>query len=76
MAAGQGSCGWKAPPTRSACTNTADGILLCKHQHLLHHNNGWEISRDSTGNYWLSKPANTDQTKHPSCSNKVARCTT
>jgi hypothetical protein len=33
--------------------------------HLLHHNNGWEISRDNTSNYWLSKPANTDPDQTP-----------
>jgi len=26
-------------------TDVADGLLLCRHHHLLAHNNGWEISR-------------------------------
>lgn len=27
-------------------TDTADGILLCRHHHLMLHNNGWRITRD------------------------------
>ncbi len=27
-------------------TDTADGVLLCRHHHLMLHNNGWRIIRD------------------------------
>jgi len=36
-------------------TDIADGILLCRHHHLLVHNNGWQISRDGP-QYLLSSP--------------------
>jgi hypothetical protein len=41
-------------------TDLADGILLCKHHHLLFHNNGWEISRDPASKYWLIPPPEQD----------------
>ena len=45
-------------------TDTRNGILLCKHHHLLLHNNGWEIARDSDADgfdrYWLIPPQNVD----------------
>lgn len=40
-------------------TDVADGILLCRHHHLLFHNNGWEIERDGCV-YWLVPPADVD----------------
>ena len=36
-------------------TNVEDGILLCRHHHLLYHNNHWEIVREGT-RYWLVPP--------------------
>ncbi|HEX4401762.1 MAG TPA: hypothetical protein VHZ98_10580, partial [Galbitalea sp.] len=30
--------------------------LLCKHHHLLFHNNGWEIERNAQHQYWLIPP--------------------
>ena len=36
-------------------TDVADGILLCRHHHLLLHNNNWTIERDPNG-YWLTAP--------------------
>jgi hypothetical protein len=41
-------------------TNLADGILLCRHHHLLFHNNGWEITRDRDSRYWLIPPPEQD----------------
>jgi hypothetical protein len=38
-------------------TNILNGILLCRHHHLLLHNNGWEIHRQGS-NYWLTLPTN------------------
>lgn len=40
-------------------TDLADGILLCRHHHLLLHNNGWEIRRRGT-DYWLTPPPTID----------------
>lgn len=36
-------------------TDTADGILLCRHHHMLLHNNGWRITRTGT-RYHLHSP--------------------
>ena len=36
-------------------TDTADGILLCRHHHMLLHNNGWRITRTGT-TYYLHSP--------------------
>jgi hypothetical protein len=45
-------------------TNIADGVLLCKHHHLMFHNNGWEIRR--RGNeYWAIPPASVDRQQNP-----------
>jgi hypothetical protein len=46
-------------------TNVADGILLCKHHHLLFHNNGWEIERNTRGQYWLIPPKSHDPDQTP-----------
>ncbi|MDQ1529007.1 MAG: hypothetical protein QOH77_797 [Actinomycetota bacterium] len=46
-------------------TDLADGILLCRHHHLLFHNNGWEIQRDASGKYWLIPPARQDPAQTP-----------
>lgn len=35
-------------------TDVADGILLCRHHHLLSHNNGWEITR--AGPHYILTP--------------------
>ena len=40
-------------------TDIANGILLCRHHHLLLHNNGWEIKRDGV-DYSLIPPATVD----------------
>lgn len=37
-------------------TSVDDGVLLCRHHHLLMHNNGWRIRR-SGSDYWLHPPA-------------------
>jgi Domain of unknown function (DUF222) len=46
-------------------TNIADGILLCKHHHLLFHNNGWHITRNNDGEYWLIPPPTADPNQTP-----------
>jgi hypothetical protein len=45
-------------------TNIANGILLCRHHHLLLHNNGWEITRDGA-EYWLVPPRDIDPDQTP-----------
>jgi hypothetical protein len=37
-----------------------NGILLCRYHHMLIHNKGWEIIRDSDGRYWLKRPQEND----------------
>jgi hypothetical protein len=44
-------------------TDIANGILLCKHHHLLFHNNGWDIETDDQARYWLIPPATIDPTR-------------
>lgn len=46
-------------------TDIADGILLCRHHHLLFHNNGWEIQRDKNSRYWLIPPPGQDPNQTP-----------
>jgi len=41
--------------SRGGKTNILDGILLCRHHHLLLHNNSWEIRRQGH-EYWLTLP--------------------
>lgn len=40
-------------------TNVADGVLLCRHHHMLLHNNHWRIVRKPDG-YWLRPPRERD----------------
>jgi hypothetical protein len=45
-------------------TDIAAGILLCRHHHLLLHNNHWEITRQA-GDYWLVPPPDLDPGQVP-----------
>lgn len=45
-------------------TDVADGILLCRHHHLLLHNNGWRILRDGD-QYALRPPRSRDPEQAP-----------
>jgi hypothetical protein len=51
--------------TEHGKTNVADGILLCKHHHLLFHNNGWHTQRNNHGEYWLIPPPTVDPNQTP-----------
>ncbi len=70
LAARDGGCRWpgcERPPSWCEAhhiehwlrdqgrTDVAEGILLCRHHHLLAHNNGWEIRRDGP-RYLLAPP--------------------
>lgn len=45
-------------------TDLERGVLLCRHHHMLVHNNGWEIAHDQAG-YWLIPPASIDPDRLP-----------
>ncbi|MEX1079153.1 MAG: DUF222 domain-containing protein, partial [Homoserinimonas sp.] len=45
-------------------TDLADGILLCRHHHLLLHNNHWKITRTG-GSYRLHPPTSTGPDRTP-----------
>jgi hypothetical protein len=57
---------WKRDNGQS---DIADGLLLCRHHHMLLHNNHWEIRRDAEGGgevgYWLVPPADIDAKRMP-----------
>ncbi|WP_260838050.1 HNH endonuclease signature motif containing protein [Microbacterium sp. SLBN-146] len=44
---------WQADEGR---TDVDRGILLCRHHHMLLHNNGWKITREGTGPFILNGP--------------------
>lgn len=45
-------------------TDVDEGVLLCRHHHMLMHNNGWEITRDGS-RYWLVPPGSVDSGRTP-----------
>ena len=45
-------------------TNLDRGILLCRHHHMLMHNNKWEITHDGAS-YWLIPPVSIDSEQAP-----------
>ena len=45
-------------------TDVADGILLCRHHHLLVHNNGWRVTR-AKAEYFLVPPPSQDPEQIP-----------
>ena len=49
--------------SRGGMTNASDGVLLCRHHHMLLHNNHWQITRDDVG-YWLVPPRSQDPGQH------------
>jgi hypothetical protein len=80
LAARDGGCMWTGcdrPPSWTEAhhisfwardegrTDIADGILLCRHHHMLAHNNHWEIERDSVGQCWLVPPPDIDRHRMP-----------
>ncbi len=45
-------------------TDTADGVLLCRHHHLLVHNNEWRVVREGA-KYFLVPPPEYDSAQEP-----------
>ena len=45
-------------------TDLADGILLCRRDHLRYHNEGWEVRREGP-TYWLIPPSAVDPERRP-----------
>lgn len=45
-------------------TDVADGMLLCRHHHLLVHDNGWHVTRDGA-DYFLVPPRSLDPRQRP-----------
>jgi len=54
-------------------TDIADGVLLCKHHHLMVHNNGWRVIRRGKADYFLVPPPERDPLQRPiPCPSKSA----
>ncbi|MBG6239816.1 hypothetical protein IWX78_002806 [Mycetocola sp. CAN_C7] len=45
-------------------TDLADGILFCRHHHMLSHNNGWTVTRHGSA-YRMIPPKNVDLEQRP-----------
>jgi hypothetical protein len=45
-------------------TDVADGVLLCRHHHLLVHNNGWRVGREEAA-YFMIPPRAIDPAQSP-----------
>jgi hypothetical protein len=46
-------------------TTIENGILLCRYHHMLIHQPGWDITRDTHDQYWLTPPKHRDPNRHP-----------
>ncbi len=45
------------PWSQGGQTDIADGILLCRHHHMMVHNNGLQVVREGAADYYLLTPA-------------------
>lgn len=50
--------------SRGGKTDTEAGVLLCRHHHMLLHNNHWRISRERD-RYWITPPWSEDPGQRP-----------
>ncbi|WP_309713768.1 DUF222 domain-containing protein [Pseudolysinimonas sp.] len=46
-------------------TDTRDGVLLCRHHHMLVHDNGWTIDRDPVRGFVAIPPRSVDPDRRP-----------
>jgi hypothetical protein len=46
-------------------TDTRDGVLLCRHHHMLVHDNGWAIDRDPVHGFVAIPPRSVDPIQRP-----------
>jgi hypothetical protein len=46
-------------------TDTRDGVLLCRHHHMLVHDNGWAIDRDPVHGFVAIPPRTVDPAQRP-----------
>lgn len=53
------------PWSRGGCTDIECGVLLCRHHHMLVHDNGWQITRDAPNRYSAVPPRTLDPTQTP-----------
>jgi hypothetical protein len=49
---------------RGGATDLTDGVLLCRHHHMLVHNNRWRVERRD-GRYWFVPPPEVDPRQLP-----------
>jgi hypothetical protein len=49
---------------KGGATDLADGVLLCRHHHMLVHNNHWRVERRE-GRYWFVPPPDIDPRQVP-----------
>jgi hypothetical protein len=50
--------------SQGGTTDAATGVLLCRHHHMLLHNNHWKIRRERD-RYWLTPPRSQDAVQTP-----------
>jgi hypothetical protein len=53
------------PVSEGGRTDIEDGILLCRHHHMLTHDNGWRIERDPTHGFVAIPPRTEDPRRQP-----------
>jgi hypothetical protein len=55
----------RIPWTKGGPTDTRNGVLLCRHHHMLIHDNGWRIDRDPTHGFVAIPPRTIDPAQQP-----------
>lgn len=53
------------PWSRGGRTDIGDGVLLCRHHHMLTHDNGWTIERDPVHGFVAIPPRSHDPQQRP-----------
>jgi hypothetical protein len=55
----------RIPWAKGGPTDTRDGVLLCRHHHMLVHGNGWRIDRDPDHGFVAIPPRSLDPEQRP-----------